>query len=115
MSTTIQKQLLINLDNLFSDPEKWIRNYLHNDTHTAWCLLGGMDKVSKAIGIGMYSDPYNKAWGRIDEIAAERSRAPEYQSGGFCPIAATSYNNHPSTSFEDIKSLIAEAIQTVDA
>ena len=44
------------------------------------------------------------AWAILDELAVER---------GFATLPQ--FNNDPATSFEDIKSLLAEAIQTVDA
>lgn len=115
MTTTIQKQILVGALSFFGDdPHKWLKNNLYNVEKTKACLLGGIILSSERLGINpsiirhggndAHREIYLKAWNLIDQLAEAR---------GFTGIPG--FNNDSRTTFEDIKSVLEEAIETVDA
>ncbi len=99
MSTTLKKLILINLDQLFAGPDNFIKGYLHNEHKTAFCLLGGLDEVTRRLGLPVFAGARFDAQIHLGCIIRERGR------GSIVP-----FNNSPSTTFEDIKSVLQEAI-----
>ena len=109
MSTTIQKQILIGTLNIFTGPEKWLKRSL-NDGKGGFCLLGGIIQSAKQLGVfkepdgdrtKMYLDAWRTLHDHINETQPHSS--------------IVKFNNADETSFEDMRDLLREVIQKVDA
>ena len=83
---------LIRADELLSGPEKWCTFDL-TDEHGARCALGAMVAAGRTFKRGGSTYLYRA----LEEINGQTN--------------VMNYNNHPSTTFSDIKALYARAIQ----
>ena len=105
MSTTIHKQILIGALSLFGNDEgKWIKGHLWNASKTSFCIVGAIEVSTSKMGIPMQSPMAATAYTSLRTLA---------QAYGY--PTTTLFNDAPSTTFANIKALLREAIQTVDA
>lgn len=105
MSTTIHKQILIGALALFGDDQdKWIKGHLWNHDKTSFCVVGAIEVYTRKLGIDVRAPAVAAAYTSIRKLAQARG----YHT-------TTLFNDAPSTTFANIKALLREAIQTVDA
>lgn len=110
MTTTIKKQILINARSLFTDPDTWIRGFVHNKPNTAWCLLGVLNEAARRMGIGELDEPNHQAYCAVSDVISKRCTP----SVAFTHSLVT-YNDAPETTFNDIQELLDDAISLCDA
>lgn len=104
MSSTIQKQILIGAEALLATEGDWIKKKYHNEDETAFCIRGAIQHVIEKLGLDLDSDIYSRTTHQLSDMLSARG------SPGL-----SKYNDCPSTTFANIKALLREAIQTVDA
>ena len=87
-------RILLETDRLLAKPENWLRNELDNG-EGGFCLLGAFVQARESLGLSEYGS------GSLGYICEAR-----HGSGWIAE-----YNNASSTTFADIKSVLAEAIE----
>lgn len=110
MSTTINKQILINARALFAGPENWIQGDLANAYKTAWCLEGAISEAG--IRLGLEGDPL---YDSVEVACQELRNTLDTRCGPQTTCAIHTYNDSPATTFEDITTLLDDTIEMCDA
>ena len=112
MTTTISKQILINARALFATEENWIKDELYNLENTAWCLEGALEVASRRLSLTVNVEDehaaFEAAWSALTTIIYQRC-------GPSSQISLPHYNDAPTTTFENVTTLLDDAIQSCDA
>lgn len=115
------KKVLQDVDALLSDESKWTKNKfartaegdeidVYDERATCWCLWGAVRKVC-----GPMSE-YGQA-SRTSAIAAicNQITVPRATLLGVNMTPLTAFNDNPNTTFEQVKSVLARAIEMEEA
>ncbi len=105
MTTTIQKQILINADRLLYSPDRWIKNSLGSEI--IMCLMGALRNAANKLNVEIGPEtPFNDAYVMLSKAIQKR------QMGGptSYPIYPADFNDHHLTTFEDVKAVLRDAI-----
>lgn len=106
MSTTIPKQIIAGARTLLDGQDKWLKDSLYNDARTKWCVIGAIEESAGRIGIRMshsiaHYDLLSAAIARVSQVVRRRPGR----------LSILHFNDHKSTTYEDIISVLAEAMQ----
>jgi len=98
MTITTTRQVLLRIDELLNTESKWCKGLAYGE-HGELCLfLGALGRARLQLGLDIH------ALAKTPEYAALTKAIPEGYGG--LPL----YNEHPNTTFQDIKALLQRAI-----
>lgn len=108
MSTTIERQIIIGALQLLDSPEKWCKNTLTQvgpNGERQFCIRGALFQAGKALGfLGNGEGYWTKQAMQADNLVAKA------YTGRAMGGAHVTFQNRPSTTFAQMRSLLQRAL-----